>query len=66
MLRCILSEVQPGLVDALFEVGKRRQEILSNLRSAFEAKDLDRVLTFVEQLVGLDEKLRKESREESH
>jgi hypothetical protein len=62
----ILSELGPGLIDALFEVGKRRQEILSNLRSAFEEKDLERVLTYVEQLVGLDDKMRKESREKSH
>jgi hypothetical protein len=59
-------EHQPGLVDALFEVGKQRQEILSNLRSAFETKNLGLVLTFVEQLVGLDDKVNRESREESH
>ena len=47
----------PGLVDALFEVGKQRQRILSNLRAAFEKKDLENVLVYVEQLVGLDKKL---------
>jgi ATP phosphoribosyltransferase regulatory subunit HisZ len=56
---------QPGLVDALFEVGKERQQILSNLRSAFEKKDLESVLLFVGQLVGLDKKLEGPS-EESH
>lgn len=56
---------QPGLVDALFEVGRERQQILSNLRSAFERNDLDSVLLFVAQLVGLDKKLEGPS-EESH
>jgi hypothetical protein len=48
---------KPGLVDALFEVGKERQQILSNLRSAFEKKDLESVLHFVGQLIGLEKKL---------
>jgi hypothetical protein len=48
---------QPGLVDALFEVGRKRQQILSDLRSAFEKRDLDSVLLYVGQLVGLDAKL---------
>lgn len=56
---------RPGLVDALFEVGKERQQILSNLRSAFEKKDLESVLLFVGQLVGLEQKLEGPS-EESH
>jgi hypothetical protein len=30
------------------------KQILSNLRSAFEKKDLDSVLLYVAQLVGLD------------
>lgn len=52
-------------MDALLEVGKERQQILSNLRSAFEKKDLESVLLFVGQLVGLDKKLEGPS-EESH
>jgi hypothetical protein len=57
---------QPGLVDALFEVGKQRQEILSNLRKAFEANDLGGVLTYVEQLVGLDDGLERTREKKSH
>lgn len=57
---------QPGLVDALFEVGRQRQQILSNLRSAFEEKNLERVLTHVAELLGLDDKVKEASSEESH
>ena len=60
-----MTDRQPGLVDALFEVGRARQQILSNLRSAFENRDLDSVLLYVEQLVGLDTKS-EGKREESH
>ena len=56
---------QPGLVDCLLEVGKQRQQILSNLRSAFEEKNLDRVLTLVAELLGLDDKVREASDEKS-
>jgi len=56
---------QPGLVDCLLEVGKQRQQILCNLRSAFEEKNLDRVLTLVAELLGLDDKVRKASNEKS-
>ena len=56
---------QPGLVDALLEVGKQRQQILSNLRSAFEEKNLDRVLTLVAELLGLDDRLKEASNEKS-
>lgn len=55
----------PGIVDALFEIGKRRQQILSNLRKAREAQDLKKVLEFVDELVGLDKKLEGPS-EKSH
>lgn len=61
-----MADHQPGLVDALVEVGKQRQQILSNLRSAFEKKDLASVLVYVEQIVGLDKKVEKEPREKSH
>lgn len=60
-----MSDQTPGLVDALFEVGKQRQQILTNLRAAFEKKDLNEILTYVEQLVGLDKKLEGPS-EKSH
>lgn len=60
-----MPDHQPGLVDALIEVGRKRQQILSNLRSAFEKKDLGSVLQYVEQLVGLDRKL-EEPGEKSH
>jgi hypothetical protein len=53
-------------VDALFEVGKQRQEILTNLRKAFEKKDLGGVLTYVEQLVGLDDQLERTREKKSH
>lgn len=59
-----VTERQPGLVDALFEVGRERQQILSNLRSAFEKKDLDSVLLYVAQLVGLDADVKGPSSEE--
>ena len=55
----------PGLVDALFEVGKQRQQILQNLRSAYEKKDLEAVLVHVAELVGLEESLER-PREKSH
>jgi len=52
-------------VDALFEVGKQRQQILQNLRSAYEKKDLEAVLVHVAELVGLEESLER-PREKSH
>jgi hypothetical protein len=55
----------PGLLDALFEVGRERQRILANLRSAYERKDFEGVLIYVEQIVGLEKKL-EESGEKSN
>jgi hypothetical protein len=53
------------LVDALFEIGKQRQQLLSNLRTAYEKHDLGSVLECVEQLIGLDKKV-KEPSEKRH
>lgn len=52
-----MSECRPGLVDALFEIGKERQEILKKLRVAYETNDLGAVLENVEKIIGLDKKL---------
>jgi hypothetical protein len=61
------KDIAPGLVDALIEVGRERQRIFENLRSAFERRDFQAVLVYVEQLVGLEAKVSKEkSNEQSH
>lgn len=52
-----VSDRQPGLVDALIEVGRKRQQILSKLRRAFESKDFESVLLYAGQLVGIEKKL---------
>lgn len=59
-----MKSSQSGLVDALFEVGRQRQQLLSNLRRALEEKNLGSVLLYAEQLVGLDVKAL--DREKSH
>jgi hypothetical protein len=61
-----MSNTQSGLIDALVEVGKERQRILTNLRTAYVAHDLDGVLHFVAEIVGVDEKLEEGPREKSH
>jgi hypothetical protein len=61
-----MSQTQSGLIDALVEIGKERQRILTNLRTAYEAHDLDEVLHFVAEIVGVEEKLEEEPREKSH
>jgi hypothetical protein len=61
-----MSHVQSGLLDALVEVGKERQRILTNLRSAYEAHDLDGVLHYVGEIVGVEEKLEEAPRDKSH
>jgi hypothetical protein len=57
---------QPGLIDALVEIGRERQRILTNLRTAYEAHDLDGVLKHVGEIVGVEEKIEEEPREKSH
>ena len=52
-----MSDRQPGLVDALLEIGKERQQILADLRTAYQKKDLESVLKNVSKIVGLDEEL---------
>jgi hypothetical protein len=61
-----MSHQQIGLIDALVEVGKERQRILTNLRTAYEAHDLDQVLHFVAEIVGVDEKIEEAPIEKSH
>jgi hypothetical protein len=62
----VMSQTQSGLIDALVEIGKERQRILTNLRAAYVAHDLDGVLHFVSEIVGVEEKLEEEPREKSH
>ena len=57
LLVMIPIKKHPGLVDALYSVGKQRQQILSNLRHAYQKKKLDDVLKYVAELIGVDEKL---------
>lgn len=44
----------PGLIDAILEVGRERQQILDKLKSAFENEDYDAALFHARLLVGLD------------
>jgi hypothetical protein len=52
-------------MDALFEVGRKRQQILMKLREAVEKRDLKTLLQYAGQLVGLDEKM-EEPHEKGH
>jgi hypothetical protein len=62
----VLAVHQPGIVDALFEVGKQRQEILRNLKKAYEKDDVDNMRKYVRELIGLDNDTRASLREKSH
>ena len=44
----------PGLIDAILEVGRERQQILNKLKSAFENEDYTAALFHARLLVGLD------------
>jgi hypothetical protein len=44
------------MVDALLEIGKRRQEILLKMKEAIGRKDLEAVFHLAEALVGVGEK----------
>jgi hypothetical protein len=48
-----LSMEPSDLVDAVIELGNRRQRILLKMRDAVQKKDLETVFECAEQLVGL-------------
>lgn len=55
-----------GLLDALIEIGKERQQVLANLKVAYESHDFENTLVYVGQLLGLNEKVKGLEHEKSH
>ncbi|SRR5712691_8147957 len=52
-----LNPTLSGVTDAILEVGRQRKALLSQMRSALQSRDTEKVLTLARQICGLiDEK----------